>query len=255
MASVSVVDVAGKAKGKVELDDAVFGIQPNVPVMHQVVTAQLAARRAGTHSTLTRAEVRGGGRKPYKQKGTGNARQGSTRSPHWKGGGVALGPKPRSYAQRTPKKMVRLALHSALSDRASDGKVLVVDSWGWETPRTKDAIAALGALKADGRVLVVLQRSEVAVARSFRNLPHVQVLEVGELNAYDVLCNDVIVFSKATLPAAEPTGKTARRAEAAEEAAEEAGTEPDVEAEEAEAEEAGTEPDVEADTEVDEEAS
>ena len=121
MASVSVVDVAGKAKGKVELDDAVFGIQPNVPVMHQVVTAQLAARRAGTHSTLTRAEVRGGGRKPYKQKGTGNARQGSTRSPHWKGGGVALGPKPRSYAQRTPKKMVRLALHSALSDRASDG--------------------------------------------------------------------------------------------------------------------------------------
>jgi large subunit ribosomal protein L4 len=215
MASVSVVDVAGKAKGKVELDDGVFGIQPNVPVMHQVVTAQLAARRAGTHSTLTRAEVRGGGRKPYKQKGTGNARQGSIRSPHWRGGGVALGPKPRSYAQRTPKKMVRLALHSALSDRASDGKVLVVESWGWETPRTKDAIAALEALKVQGRVLVVLQRSEGAVARSFRNLPHVQVLEVGELNAYDVLCNDVVVFSKATLPVAEPTGKTARRAAAA----------------------------------------
>ena len=144
--------------------------------------------------------------------------QGSIRSPHWVGGGVALGPKPRSYAQRTPKKMVRLALHSALSDRASEGKVLVVDSWGWETPRTKDAVAALEALKLDGRVLVVLQRSEVAVARSFRNLRHVQVLEVGELNAYDVLCNDVVVFSKATLPVAEPTGKTARRQAAAEEA-------------------------------------
>jgi large subunit ribosomal protein L4 len=243
MASVKVLDVAGKAKGNVELDDGVFGIQPNVPVMHQVVTAQLAARRAGTHSTLTRAEVRGGGRKPFKQKGTGNARQGSTRSPHWKGGGVALGPKPRSYAQRTPKKMVRLALHSALSDRASDGKVLVVDSWGWETPRTKDAIAALAALKTEGRVLVVLQRSEVSVARSFRNLPHVQVLEVGELNAYDVLCNDVVVFSKATLPVAEPTGKTARRAAATEEA------EADV-AEEAEADVEATAASEEADAEV-----
>jgi large subunit ribosomal protein L4 len=247
MASVKVLDVAGKAKGNVDLDDGVFGIQPNVPVMHQVVTAQLAARRAGSHSTLTRAEVRGGGRKPYKQKGTGNARQGSTRSPQWKGGGVALGPKPRSYAQRTPKKMVRLALHSALSDRASDGKVLVVDSWGWETPRTKDAIAALTALKLEGRVLVVLQRSEVAVARSFRNLPQVQVLEVGELNAYDVLCNDVVVFSRATLPVAEPTGKTARRQAAAEEAAGEEAVEerapaegPDVEVEELAGDEPGT---------------
>jgi large subunit ribosomal protein L4 len=236
MASVKVLDVAGKAKGSVELDDGVFGIQPNVPVMHQVVTAQLAARRAGSHSTLTRAEVRGGGRKPYKQKGTGNARQGSTRSPQWTGGGVALGPKPRSYAQRTPKKMVRLALHSALSDRAAEGRVLVVDSWGWETPRTKDAIAALAALKTEGRVLVVLQRSEVAVARSFRNLPHVQVLEVGELNAYDVLCNDVIVFSKATLPVAEPTGKTARRAAAAETDEAEEGAVEDLAAEETEAE-------------------
>ena len=165
MASVKVLDVAGKAKGQVELDEAVFGIQPNVPVMHQVVTAQLAARRSGTQSTKTRSEVRGGGRKPYKQKGTGNARQGSTRAPHWKGGGVALGPKPRSYAQRTPKKMVRLALHSALSDRAAEGKVLVLDGWGWETPKTKDAVAALNALGVDGRALIVVQRSEVAVAR------------------------------------------------------------------------------------------
>ena len=216
MASVKVLDVAGTAKGDVELDEAVFGIQPNVPVMHQVVTAQLAARRSGTQSTKTRAEVRGGGRKPYKQKGTGNARQGSIRAPHWKGGGVALGPKPRSYAQRTPKKMVRLALHSALSDRAAEGKVLVLDSWGWETPKTKDAVAALKALSIDGRALVVVQRSEVAVARSFRNLQHVQVIEVGELNAYDVLCSDVVVFTTATLPVAEPIGKTARRTAALE---------------------------------------
>jgi large subunit ribosomal protein L4 len=216
MASVKVLDVAGKAKGDVELDEAVFGIQPNVPVMHQVVTAQLAARRSGTQSTKTRSEVRGGGRKPYKQKGTGNARQGSTRAPHWKGGGVALGPKPRSYAQRTPKKMVRLALHSALSDRAAEGKVLVLDGWGWETPKTKEAVAALKALSIDGRALIVVQRSEVAVARSFRNLQHVQVIEVGELNAYDVLCSDVVVFTTATLPVAEPIGKTARRAAALE---------------------------------------
>ena len=212
MASVKVLDVAGKAKGEVELDDGVFGIEPNVPVMHQVVTAQLAARRAGTQSTKTRAEVRGGGRKPYKQKGTGNARQGSTRAPHWKGGGVALGPKPRAYGQRTPKKMVRLALHSALSDRAAEGKVLVLDGWGWDEPKTKGAVAALAALGVEGRALIVVQRSEAAVARSFRNLPHAQVLEVGELNAYDVLCNDVVVFTTATLPVAEPIGKTARRA-------------------------------------------
>src|SRR6476659_2424173 len=134
MSTVTVKTAAGTEKGSVELADAVFGIQPNVPVLHQVVTAQLAKRRAGTQSTKTRAEVRGGGKKPYKQKGTGNARQGSTRAPQWSGGGVALGPKPRKYDQRTPKKMVRLALRSALSDRAAAGKVVVVDTWGWDTP-------------------------------------------------------------------------------------------------------------------------
>jgi large subunit ribosomal protein L4 len=241
MASVKVLDVAGKAKGEVELDDGVFGIEPNVPVMHQVVTAQLAARRAGTQSTKTRAEVRGGGRKPYKQKGTGNARQGSTRAPHWKGGGVALGPKPRAYGQRTPKKMVRLALHSALSDRAAEGKVLVLDSWGWDAPKTKGAVAALAALGVEGRALIVVQRSEVAVARSFRNLPQAQVLEVGELNAYDVLCNDVVVFTTATLPVAEPIGKTARRAAALGDEA----TAPAEPAEEARAEKASTQEPVE----------
>jgi large subunit ribosomal protein L4 len=224
---IKVRDISGKDKGSVELDGNVFGIQPNVPVMHQVVTAQLAARRAGSHSTKTRAEVAGGGRKPYKQKGTGNARQGSIRAPHWKGGGVALGPRPRSYEQRTPKKMVRLALHSALSDRAAEGKVVVVDGWGWDTPKTKDAVAALRALGIEGRALVVVQRAEAAVAKSFRNLPQVHVLEIGELNAYDVLCSDVVVFSQATLPVAEPVGKK-RRAEAAAAPAAEAAAADDV---------------------------
>src|SRR5207342_3778481 len=126
-----------------ELDDAVFGVQPNVPLMHQVVTAQLARRRAGTQSTKTRSEVRGGGAKPYRQKGTGNARQGSTNAPHYTGGGIALGPKPRSYAQRTPKKMIKLALRSALSDRAAAERVLVVDAFGWAEPSTKQAVKAL----------------------------------------------------------------------------------------------------------------
>jgi large subunit ribosomal protein L4 len=176
--------------------------------MHQVVTAQLARRRAGTQSTKTRAEVAGGGAKPYRQKGTGNARQGSTRAPHWTGGGVALGPKPRTYEQRTPKKMIRLALRSALSDRAAAGKVVVVEAWGWEAPSTKRAKAALEALGVTGKVLVVHERSDAAAAKSFRNLPAVQLCEVSELNAYDVLCNDWIVFTRATLPgAAEEAGK------------------------------------------------
>ena len=126
-----------------DLDDEIFGIEPNVAVMHQVVTAQLAAKRSGTQSTKTRSEVRGGGAKPWKQKGTGRARAGSIRAPQWRGGGVALGPKPRSYEQRTPKKMKRLALRSALSDRAAEDKVIVVDDWGFDAPRTKDAVAAL----------------------------------------------------------------------------------------------------------------
>jgi large subunit ribosomal protein L4 len=190
------------SKASVDLDPQIFGVEPNTAVMHQVVIAQLAARRAGTQSTKTRAEVAGGGAKPWKQKGTGRARQGSIRSPHWRHGGVALGPKPRSYRQRTPKKMIRLALRSALSDRASEGKVLVVDGWGWDSPSTKQAIAALAALEVTGRTLVVLERSEVALWKSFRNLPEVQCLDVAELNAYDVLVNDWVVFTTATLPRA-----------------------------------------------------
>src|SRR5438270_1279756 len=154
--SVDRRDAEGNPAGVVQLDESIFGIQPNAAVMHQVVTAQLAAARSGTQSTKTRAEVRGGGKKPWRQKGTGRARQGSTRSPHWQGGGVALGPKPRSYAQKTPKKMVQLALRSALSDRAAEGKVLVVDAWDFDGPKTKDAIAAIEALALDGRVLVLV---------------------------------------------------------------------------------------------------
>ncbi len=194
---------------KVDLDQAVFGIEPNEAVLHQVVTAQLAARRGGNQSTKTRAEVRGGGAKPWKQKGTGRARQGSIRSPQWRGGGVALGPKPRSYKQRTPKKMVKLALRSALSDRAADDKVLVVDSWGLDTPSTKAARAALSSLGVDGRILVVLAPTDEGAWKSFRNLPEVHTLLVGELNAYDILVCDWIVFTSETLPTSEPSSGAA----------------------------------------------
>ncbi len=193
-------DLAGKDLGSVELDAEIFGIVPNTAVLHQVVTAQLAAARAGTQSTKTRAEVRGGGAKPFRQKGTGRARQGSTRAPHWSGGGIALGPKPRSYRQRTPKKMVRLALCSALSDRAAEGQVALVDRWSWEAPRTKEALSALNALALHGKVLVVLSPDDDAARRSFANLPDVQLVVVGELSAYDVLRNDWVVFTDRTLP-------------------------------------------------------
>ena len=200
MASLTVKTASGKDSGKVDVADTIFGIQPNVPVMHQVVTAQLAHRRAGTQSTKTRAEVSGGGKKPFRQKGTGGARQGSTRAPHYSGGGIALGPKPRKYSQKTPRKMVRLALNSALSDRNAEGRIIVVDSWGFSEPSTKGAVAALAALGVEGRVLVVLTNADETAAKSFRNIPEVQIISVGELNAYDVLCNDWLVFTSASLP-------------------------------------------------------
>ena len=187
-----------------DLPDGIFGIQPNVPVMHQVVTAQLAAARSGTHSTKSRAEVSGGGAKPWRQKGTGRARQGSTRAPHWRGGGVAHGPQPRSYRQRTPKKMVWLALRSALSDRAAESMVTVVDDWGFAAPKTKDAVAALKAVGvADGeRVLLVLARDDEVAWKSFRNLGvRVGMVAVEELNTYDVLVSDRVLFTSATLQA------------------------------------------------------
>jgi large subunit ribosomal protein L4 len=208
MTTITTKTATGDAGTDVDLPEQIFGIEPNVAVMHQVVTAQLAAKRAGTHSTKTRAEVAGGGAKPWRQKGTGRARQGSIRSPHWRGGGVAHGPKPRDYSQRTPKKMVKLALRSALSDRAADSKVVVVDDWGFDEPKTKAAVRTLEALglRTKGerapRVLVVLFRTEDEAWKSFRNLgERVQIILPEELNTYDVLVSDWLLFSRASLDA------------------------------------------------------
>jgi large subunit ribosomal protein L4 len=199
----------GSDGASVELPDALFGIEPNTAVMHQVVTAQLAGKRSGTHSTKTRAEVRGGGAKPWRQKGTGRARQGSIRSPQWRGGGVAHGPKPRDYSQRTPKKMIRLALCSALSDRAADNKVIVVDDWGIDAPKTKDGVKLLEALglRTKGerapRVLVVLGEGDENAGLSLRNLgERVALISPEGLNTYDVLVNDYLVFSRSSLDTA-----------------------------------------------------
>jgi len=195
-------NAAGHDLGPVDLVPDVFGLEPNRAVLHQVVTAQLAGIRAGTHSTKTRAEVRGGGAKPFRQKGTGRARQGSSRSPSMPGGGIALGPKPRSYVQRTPKKMVRLALLSALSDRAEIGRLVVLDEWTITEPKTKDAATILRKLKVNGSAVVVLAPDEVEVALSLRNLPKVHFTTLGELSAHDVLRADWLVFSDRTLPTA-----------------------------------------------------
>jgi large subunit ribosomal protein L4 len=199
--SVTRRSLDGAELGKVALEPTFFGIEPNMAVLHQVIKAQLAAKRSGTQSTKTRKEVRGGGKKPFNQKGTGGARQGTIRAPHYPGGGIALGPKPRSYDQKTPKKMIRLALYSALSDRAALKRVAVIDSFAkWETPRTKDAIAALEVLGLDGKVLVVLGRGDATALRSFRNLMNVKTIDAGEVNAYDVLDCEWILFTDETLP-------------------------------------------------------
>jgi large subunit ribosomal protein L4 len=203
MLELSLKNRAGASTGTISLDDHWFGITPNGPVMHQVVTAQLAHRRAGTQSTLTRAQISRSGKKSRNQKGGGTSRQGSMRGPQWVGGGVAMGPKPRSYSQRTPKKMINLALRSALSDRATDGKIIVIGAWDFEGPKTKDGIASLAAIGATGRVLMVLDatnESDIVAARCFGNLQHVQLIDAAELNAYDVLVNDCVVFTQATVP-------------------------------------------------------
>ncbi len=203
MADVSVRTPTGSASGSVVLDDHWFAITPNGPVMHQVVVAQLAHRRAGTQSTLTRSEVSRTSKKSRNQKGGGTSRQGSLRAPQFIGGGVALGPKPRKYSQRTPKKMINLALRSALSDRASEGRVIIVDAWTFSAPKTKEGVKVLDALGVSGRTLVVIDatvEADITAAKSFSNIASVQIIEAGELNAYDVLCNDYVVFTKATLP-------------------------------------------------------
>ena len=201
--SVTRSDVDGKSLGTVELEPTIFGIEPNMAVLHQVIKAQLAAKRSGTQSTKTRKEVSGGGKKPFNQKGTGGARQGTIRAPHYPGGGIALGPKPRKYDQKTPKKMIRLALYSALSDRASLERVAVIDSFDkWTTPKTKTAVSTLSTLGLDGKVLVVITREDMVANQSFRNLDNVKTIDAGEINAYDVLDADWILFTDATLPVA-----------------------------------------------------
>lgn len=183
-----------------DLPAEIFDVQTNVPLIHQVVVAQLAAARQGTHSTKTRGEIRGGGRKPHRQKGTGRARAGSTRAPHWTGGGVVHGPTPRDYAQRTPKKMKAAALRGALSDRARNGRIHVVASLvTGDAPSTKDAAALLLGLTDRPNLLVVLDRSDIVSMKSVRNLDHVHVIAVDQLNTYDVLCADDVVFTQAAL--------------------------------------------------------
>jgi large subunit ribosomal protein L4 len=199
--NVRLVTPTGESTGEVALDDGIFGVRVNVPLMHQVVVAQLAARRAGTHSTKTRGEVRGGGAKPWRQKGTGRARHGSTREPQWKGGGVTFGPKHRDHSVSVPKKMKAAALRSALSDRARDQKVVVVDGLSYEKPKTKEAVAALKAWNVEGKVLLVLSPGEDNTAYSFRNLPKVHVIAEHQLNVYDVMNADHLIFSRSALDA------------------------------------------------------
>ncbi|MBO0821642.1 MAG: 50S ribosomal protein L4 [Nocardiopsaceae bacterium] len=204
MTSVNVVSPAGKKTGSVELPDKLFAAPVNIPLMHQVVVAQRAAARQGTHATKTRGQVRGGGRKPYRQKGTGRARQGSTRAPQFTGGGTVHGPQPRDYSQRTPKKMKAAALRGALSDRASNERVYVVTSLiEGETPKTKDAMAALAKVTggADRNVLVVTAHDDEITRKSLRNVPFVHLLAEDQLNTYDVLASDHVVFTEAALSA------------------------------------------------------
>ena len=198
--NVDVIDLEGKKAGSVVLPGSTFDVPTNIPLMHQVVVAQLAAARQGTHATKTRGEVAGGGKKPFRQKGTGNARQGSIRAPHFTGGGIVHGPQPRDYDQRTPKKMKQGALRSALSDRARADRIHVVTAlFEGEKPSTKAALAALRAIVEDRQALVVLERGNELTALSLRNVPEVHVLWADQLNTYDVLDADDIVFTQAAL--------------------------------------------------------
>lgn len=200
--TVDVIDTTGKKAGTAELPAEVFDVQTNIPLIHQVVVAQLAAARQGTHDTKSRGEVRGGGRKPWKQKGTGRARQGSTRAPQFAGGGVVHGPTPRDYSQRTPKKMKAAALRGALSDRARAGRVHVVTGFGIDgKPSTKQALVSLANLAPRRKVLVVLERGDEVTATSLRNAAEVHLLVADQLNTYDVLISDDVVFTQGALEA------------------------------------------------------
>ena len=200
--TIDVLDASGAKSGTVELPAALFDVETNVPLIHQVVTAQLAAARQGTHKTKNRGEVRGAGRKPFKQKGTGRARQGSVRAPEHTGGGVVHGPTPRDYSQRTPKKMIAAALLGSLSDRARGGRISAVEGFvAAELPSTKTARTLLEKVAPVKHVLVVLESDDELTLKSIRNLPNVHALSYGQLNAYDVLRSDAVVFSKSALDA------------------------------------------------------
>ena len=197
MASIELKNAAGEKVSDIELTDAVYGIEPNMHAMHEVVRSQRAARRAGTHNTLTRGQVRGGGKKPWRQKGTGRARQGTIRAPHWVGGGTVFGPHPRSYAFKVPAKVVKLAMRSALSAKLADGEVVAVEDFKFEKPSTKQAVAALNALGVTGRATVIIADDDVNAFLSFRNIPTVRVIGASEINTYDFIDNKALVLTEA----------------------------------------------------------
>ena len=199
MAQVEVKDTAGKTVETAQLAEGVFGIEPHVFAMHQVVRSQMAARRSGTHSTKTRGMVTGGGRKPWRQKGTGRARQGTIRAPQWRGGGVVFGPSPRSYAFKVPNKVVKLAMRSALSAKTAEGVLHVIDGFGFDEPSTKRAAAVLASLGIVGRVTVVVEDSDLNAILSLRNLPKVRVITASEANTYDLIDNVAVLFTRPAL--------------------------------------------------------
>jgi large subunit ribosomal protein L4 len=199
MATIEVKDANGKKVGTADVSDAVFAIEPNTFAMHQVVRSQLAARRQGTHDTKGRSEVSGGGRKPWRQKGTGRARQGTIRAPQWKGGGVVFGPTPRSYAFKVPNKVVKLAMRSALSAKHAEGVLYVIEGFGFAEPSTKQAAAVLEKLGIAGRCTVVVANDDVNAILSLRNLPKVRVITASEANTYDLVDNTALLFTKPAL--------------------------------------------------------
>jgi len=199
MPNIPLYDRTGKTVGDVDLSDELFAAPVNAAVLHQVVTAQLAARRTGTHDTKTRGEVRGGGKKPYRQKGTGRARQGSTSAPHYRGGGAVFGPHPRSYEQRLPRKMKRLALRGALTAKLTDKQLKVIDSFGLEAIKTRELAGVLRALEATGRVLVVAPRRDQMLELSARNLPSVEIILADSLNVVDLINADLVLIEQSSL--------------------------------------------------------
>ena len=199
MSKIDIKDMSGKSQGSIELADSVFAIEPNMDAMHQVVRSHLAARRQGTHDTKTRGMISGGGKKPFRQKGTGRARQGSIRAPHYTGGGTVFGPHPRSYAFKVNNKVVKLAMRSALSAKLADGELMVVDAFKFDAPSTKEAAKMLAALGITGRVTVVIPDDDVNAYKSFRNLPKVRIIGASEANTYDFIDNAVLLMSSDTI--------------------------------------------------------